>query len=479
MRDPTTPSPRVAWLTLVVVAMGLFLAVVSTTVVSVALPTMGQNLRASPTDLQWVVDAYVVVYASLLIPGGALGDRYGRKGLFLLGVALFGIGSLITALAPSIGFVLLGRVIQGSGPALLVPGSLTIIRAVFADQRRRAAAIGLWSTSSGVALAVGPPLGGVLVAAAGWPTVFWVNVPLAVLLVALGGLVLPRLSPGSVRTPFDGQAVVLSSAAVALLALGVIEGQAHGWAEPWVLAAFAVGAAALLTFVLGELRRAHPLIDVRLFARPAFTAANVAAFVVFFAFVGVIVYFSVYFQQVQGLSAAAAGLNLTAIGVAYAVGATLSGRLVGAIGERWPLLIGLLVTGGATLGLLRLQPATGMAAVWWNFALLGAGSGLCGTPMSTLAMSAVEPARAGQASAVLNAARQAGQVFGVAVLGALVYAGLPAPTGGRLPPTQAAAFVTGLHHALFIAGISLVTTAALAAVLLSPRDMLSPRSSIS
>jgi DHA2 family methylenomycin A resistance protein-like MFS transporter len=450
-----------------VVSVGLFLAVVSTTVVSVALPTIGRDLHAGATGLEWTVDAYVVVYASLVVAGGVLGDRRGRKGLFLLGVALFGLGSLVCGLAPSVGVLLAGRVVAGLGAALLVPGSLTIVTAVFADPRQRAAAIGLWSTSSGLALAVGPPLGGVVVDALGWLWVFLLNTPLAAALVLAAARFLPRLAHTPARVRFDWFGALLSTVAVAVLAFAVIEGQDHGWTSPLVLGAFAVGAAALAGFVGWERRVTGPLIDVSLFTRPAFTAANIAAFVMFFAFVGAIVYFSAYFQQVQGHSAVVAGLDVAAIGVAYAVAATASGRLVGRIGERAPLVVGLIISGGATLGLLRLGPDTGIGAIWWNFVLLGGGIGLCGTPMSTIAMSAVEVSRAGMASAVLNALRQVGQVFGVAVLGALVYADLPTGGAGRLDASQGSLFVEGLHHALWVSGLALLGAAALTAALLA------------
>lgn len=461
------PAPRRAWVPLAVVAAGLFLAVTSSTLVSVALPTIGRDLHAGATGLEWVVDAYVLVYASLLMAGGTLGDRHGRKGLFLLGLVIFGLGSLVAGLAPGTGILLAGRVLQGLGPALLVPGSLTIIRAVFANPRQRAAAIGLWSTSSGVALAVGPPLGGVLVAALGWRSVFLVNVPLAAVLAAAGAWFLPRLPRTAADGPFDWPAVVLSTAGVGLLALGVTRGQAHGWTSGPVLAAFAAGAAALAAFAVAERRRRHPLVDMSLLRRLPFAVVNVTAMVVFFAFVGAIVYFSAFFQQVQGASPARAGLDVAAVGVACAVAATASGRLIGWIGERWPLVIGLAVSGGATLGLLRLQAGTPAGAIWWDFALLGMGVGLSGTPVSTIAMSAVGAARAGMASAVVNTSRQIGQVFGVAVLGALVYARLPggSGTGGRLDPARQAAFVSGLHHALWLSGLALLAAALLATVL--------------
>ncbi|MBD2898834.1 putative multidrug resistance protein MdtD [Actinomadura sp. RB99] len=465
---PAAPAgPADAWGTLAVAAVGLFLAVVSTTVVSVALPTIGRDLHAGPAALQWVVDAYVLIYASLLVAGGTLGDRLGRKGLFMAGTAVFGAGSLVTGLAPATGPLLAGRVLQGLGPALLVPGSLTLVRTVFEDGRRRAMAIGLWSTASGLALAVGPPLGGVIVAGLGWRWVFLLNVPLAAVLVAAAGRFVPRVPrPDAARGPFDWPGAVLTTAGVALPAFAAIQGQDEGWTSAPVLLAFAGGAAALAGFAWWERRAPQPLVDVTLFLRPRFAAANLVALVVFFAFVGAIVYFSAFFQQVQGRSPAGAGLEVSAIGVAYAVAATLSGRLVHRVGERAPLVAGLLVGGGATLGLLRLAPGTGTGAVWWDFALLGAGIGLCGTPVTTIAMSAVDASRAGMASAVTNALRQVGQVFGVAVLGALVYAGLPdggAP--GRLDTGEAAAFVRGLHHALWTSAAALLAVAAVAAVL--------------
>jgi MFS transporter, DHA2 family, methylenomycin A resistance protein len=448
-------ATRRAWAALAVVAGGLFLAVMSTTVVSVALPTIGRHLHANATDLEWIVDAYVVVYASLLVPGGVIGDRRGRKGLFMLGVAIFGLGSLITGLAPSVGLLLIGRVIQGLGPALLVPGSLTIIRTVFEDERQRAVAIGLWSTASGLALAIGPALGGLLVDRFGWRWVFLFNVPLAAAFVVLAARFVPRLARTPIRSRFDWLGAILSTGAVAILAYASIEGQDHGWSV------------ALAGFIAWERHRTDSLIDVTLFARPTFTAANVAALVVFFAFVGSIVYFSAYFQQVQGHSPIAAGLDVSAIGVAFAVTASQSGRLVSRFGPRRPMLAGLVIAGVATLGLLRLAPNTGIDAIWWNFAVLGGGIGMCLTPMTAVAISAVDASRAGMVSAVHNSLRQLGQVFGVALLGALVYARLPGAAGPRLDRAQGALFVGGLHNALWVCGLALLAAAALAALLFS------------
>jgi DHA2 family methylenomycin A resistance protein-like MFS transporter len=462
---------RNPWAAVGVLAGGLFLAVLSTTLVSVALPRIGADLSAGPAALEWTVDAYVLVYASLLVAGGVLGGRRGRKGLFVLGVAVFALGSLATGLAPSVGVLLAGRVLQGLGPALLVPGSLTIIRAVFADERQRAAAIGLWSMSSGLALAVGPALGGVIVDGVGWRWVFLLNVPLGAVLILLAARYVPRVARTPARGPFDRLGAVLTTAAVAAIAFALIDGPERGWSSPPVLGAFAAGAAALAGFTVWERRVADPLVDVTLFARPAFTAANLAALVVFFAFVGAIVYFSAYFQQVLGRSPVMAGVGVSAIGVAFALAAPLSGRLVGRVGARPPMLAGLVISGVAMLGLLRLGPRTGIGAIWWDLALAGGGVGLCLTPMTAIAVSSVDTSRAGMASAVHNAMRQLGQVLGVAVLGALVYAhpSLRGATTGRLTPPDRSLFTVGLHHALWVSGLALLAAAAFAAVLLPRR----------
>jgi MFS transporter, DHA2 family, methylenomycin A resistance protein len=453
-------------LTLFVVACGQFLAVMSTSVVSVALPTIGRELHASTTALEWIVDAYVLVFASLLVAGGVLSDRRGRKPMFVLGVALFGTGSLLAGLAPSVGALIAARVVQGLGPAIVLPGSLAIISAVFRDPRERAAAIGLWSASSGLALAVGPALGGALVDGLGWRWVFLVNVPLGALLILAALLSIPPIRPDPGRG-FDVLGAVLTTLGVGGLAFALIESQARGWGSGVVLGAAALAVLALAAFVVYQLRRDDPLVDVRLFRVPAFTAANVAGLVVFFAFIGAIVYFSAYFQDVQGRSATDAGLRVLPIGVALALTAPVSGRLTGRLGARVPMLAGLVICGAAMLGLLRLTPVSTLAAEWWDFALVGVGAGLALTPMTATAVGAVRHERAGMAAAVHNSMRQLGQVLGVAVLGALVYAGLggSVQTGRRLDAAGERAYVDGLHHAVWVSGLALLAAAALVAVL--------------
>jgi DHA2 family methylenomycin A resistance protein-like MFS transporter len=466
----TQDSPRRtsgAWVSLVVIAAGLFLAVTSTTMVSVSLPSIEADLHATASQQEWIVDVYVIVYSSLLVAGGVMGDRRGRKGLFMLGVAIFGAGALVAGLAPNVPILLAGRALQGLGPALLVPGSLTIIRAIFTDDRQRNVAIGLWSTASGVALAVGPALGGVLVETGGWRWVFLFNVPLTVALVVLAGWLIPRLPRGHAQTRFDWVGAVMTIAGIALLAYATIEGPSSGWGSLLVVGSFVVGGLLLVALVFWERRVPGPLIQMELFTRPAFIAANLAATVVFFAFVGGIVYFSIYFQRVQHHTVIITGLEVSAIGVAFALAASQSGRIVDRVGAEIPMIGGLLIAGGSTLLLLRLGEHTPISAIWWNFALLGGGIGVSLTPMTSVAMSSVGASRAGMVSAIHNALRQVGQVFGVAVLGVVVYAGLSlrdrsAASFGSVEDT---AFIHGLHNALVVSGIALIASALFAIVL--------------
>jgi MFS transporter, DHA2 family, methylenomycin A resistance protein len=455
-------------LTVLVVTLAQFMAVMSTSVVSVALPTIGRDLHASSTSLEWIVDAYVIVFASLLVAGGVLSDRRGRKGMFLCGVTLFGCGSFVAGVAPSVGWLLGGRVIQGLGPAIVTPTSLAIISATFDDPPSRAGAIGVWSSGSGLALAVGPAVGGLLVDAIGWRSVFLLNVPVAFAVVLLAVRFVPVIPRSAATAAFDWTGAFLTTAGVAVLTFAIIEGPSQGWGSGLILGGFIVAFCALAAFVAWERRHGAPLIDVSLFSRAPFTVANLAGLAVFFAFIGSIVYLSAYFQQVQGRSALGAGLAVLPVGIGFFVGAPLSGRLVGRFGPRLPMVAGLVLCGAGMFGLLRLGSASSVGAIWWDLAAVGLGGGLSLTPMTAVAMAAVRSERAGMASAIHNSMRQVGQALGVAVLGSLVYAGVRggAAGGGRLRGSSGVAFVDGLHRAVFVSGASLLLAAALAVALI-------------
>jgi len=468
------PSPvarsdsRERALTVLVVTLAQFMAVMSVSSVSVALPTIGRDLHATSTSLEWIVDSYVIVYASLLVAGGVVSDRRGRKGMFMTGVTVFGVGSLVSGVAPTVGWLIGGRVIQGLGPAIVTPTSLAIISATFEDPRERATAIGVWSSGSGLALALGPAIGGLLVVVIGWRSVFLLNVPLAALIVALGTRLIPRIPRTSGVFGFDWTGALLITLGIGLLTFGLIEGPEQGWGSGVILGAFAVAVCALGAFVVWERRQRAPLIDVSLFARVPFTVANLAGLAVFFAFIGAIVYLSAYFQQVQDRSALGAGLAVLPVGLGFFVGAQLSGRLVGRLGPRSPMIVGLCMCGLAMIGLVRLGTDTPLSTIWWDLLAVGFGGGLSLTPMTATAMAAVRSERAGMASAVHNSMRQVGQALGVAVLGSLVYAGVAGGEagGGQLYGTQAVAFVDGLHRAVLVSGGSLLIAALLASALI-------------
>lgn len=393
--------------------------------------------------------------------------------MFLAGVTVFGLGSLASGLAPAVGWLIAGRVVQGLGPAVVTPTSLAIISSTFDDPRERATAIGVWSSGSGLALAVGPALGGAQVVSVGWRWVFLLGVPLAAVIIALGAVYVPRIPRTARAGRFDWVGALLTTAGIGLLTFGLIEGPGRGWGSALILVVFALAAVCLGAFVRWERGHETPLIDVSLFRRPAFTVANLAGLAVFFSFIGAIVYLSAYFQQVQGRSALGAGLSVLPIGLGFFVGAPLSGRLVGRLGPRLPMIGGLMLCGVAMLGLLRLRVDSPVGQVWWDLAAVGLGGGLCLTPMTATAMAAVGAERAGMASAIHNSMRQVGQALGVAVLGSLVYSGIPGGPGGgeRLYGAAAAAFVSGLHAAVAVAGGCLLVAASLAAALI-PRGLL-------
>jgi DHA2 family methylenomycin A resistance protein-like MFS transporter len=418
---------------LLTLAVGQFLAVGSASIVSVALPTIARDLGATGEQQQSIVDAYVLVFASLLVAGGVLGDRRGRKGAFVAGLVLFALGSALCAAAPTTSWLLAGRVVQGLGPPLFTPASLAVITAIYGDPTARARAIGLWSTASGLGLALGAVIGGGLVDAVGWRAVFGVNVPVCVALIAVAARSLPRIAPEPARRGFDVLGAILTTGGVGALTFGIIEGNRLGWGSAPILCAFVLGAGALAASVGWERHREEPLVDVGLFRVPAFVAANAAGLVVFFALIGAAVYFSAYFQQVQGRGPVEAGLCVLPLGAGVALGAPVAGRLTGRLGARTPMGLGLGLACVAMLGLLRLEPGTQEWEIWWDFLVLGLGAGLALPPMTATAVGAVRPARAGMASAVHNALRQVGQALGVAVLGFMLALVLVPRTGSEAP----------------------------------------------
>jgi DHA2 family methylenomycin A resistance protein-like MFS transporter len=472
MEAGTAPAPPSApGRILATVTAAQMLSVAASSIAAVALPSIGRDLGANSTEQQWIIDAFVLVFASLLIAGGAMGDRWGRRTALVTGLAMFAGGSLWCAVAPNVPLLLVGRVIQAFGPALVLPASLAIVSATFTEPSARARATGLWGAGSGIGIMMGPLVGGLLVDTVGWRGVFAVNVPICLLLIATSRRQLvPDRPPVRERRPVDAIGTLMLSAAVALLVFAVIEGRELGWDSAAVLGAGV--SAVLLTAGFVRHERAHPapLIDPGLLLHRGFLAANLGAIALYGSMTGLAVYFSVFFQQIQGRSAFEAGLCLLPNGLAIALFAPLAGALTARYGPRLPMLIGIFTTaGGLVLLVVQLEARTSVAGMWWCFALMGAGMGIGLPSMTVSAVSAVADSRAGMAGAMHNTARQMGQTFAVAILGTIILA-RAGDDADRVTFTAAAAasWVAGLHLAL-LASAGALLAAGLAIAFLIPR----------
>ncbi len=489
-------------LTLGACCFGLFMVMLDNTIVNVALPSIQRDLGAGVAGLQLVVDAYVLVFASLLLTAGSLGDRFGRRRVFRAGLVVFTASSALCGLAPSLAALVGGRALQAVGSAALLPSTLAILTATFPDPRERVQAIGLWSGASAMALAAGPVLGGLLTDALGWRWVFYVNVPVGVAAFLVAGRVIAESRNLPARR-LDLPGLLLGSAGLGAVTFALIEGNQRGWGSPEILALLAFGAAALPAFLLVEARRREPMLALHVFRDPAFSSANAVMLVVGFATLGFVFFNTLYFQAVQGWSPFQAGLRSLPNTLAVVVTAPLAGRLASRYGYRLPVVAGLLLGAAALLLLSGIQVGTPYGTLWWKLAMLGSGFGLASAPAVAAAVTTMPGAQAGVASAVANSGRQVGGALGVAVLGAvatarftavlpdrLAAAGLPAPLSDRIRAAAgeavgaaapggtagaaarhavASAFVTGIHAAYLLAGLALAAGAVVALGFLRPR----------
>jgi EmrB/QacA subfamily drug resistance transporter len=448
-------------LILVAATLGQFMIQMDLTIVNVALPDIGRSLGGSTAGLQWVIDGYSLALASLLLLGGRIGDRSGHKRVYLVGLGIFGVGSALCAVAPSMAALNGFRVLQGIGAAVEMPATLAILSHTFTGQRERAQAVGIWAGAAGTSLVIGPVLGGWLTDAFGWPAIFIVNLPVTALVVVLT-LVTVREDAAPAGGALDVPGQVLGAAALALLAAGVIEGGQDGFAGALPLGLLAGGATSLAGFVAVERLRADPMLPLGYFRRAAYSAANADGFVMGFVTVGLLFLFPMFFQQVQGDTAAGAGLRLVPLTVAFVIAGPLVGRVIERVGHRVPMAVGCALMGACCLLLLPVTAATGYPQVAWPFAVIGVGYGLTSTPMAAAVLGAAPRERAGMASSTNLTARVTGGVFGVAVLGAQL------PAARTVSQPFAAAFTSGLHAALIIASAVAMAGAAAAAAFIRP-----------
>ena len=437
------------------------LSVANSNLIAVALPQLSSDLGASDVQRQWIVDAFVLVFAALLVAGGVLADRYGRRRALLVGLVAFAAGSLGCALATTAGLLIAARVVQALGPPLILPASLSILTMSFPDPGARARAIGMWGAGSGFGIAIGPLLGGVIVSALGWRWAFGLSAVAAVGLAAAVLTLIPRDRPPAPTRRFDHLGALLVTSVLAGLVFGLIEGPARGWNAPAVLLAFAAAAALGAVFIWAERRHPAPLVDLELIRRPVFAAANLAAATLMFVLLATSVYLSIFLQTFRDSTPLEAGLALLPLGAATALLAGVSGRLTARTSARTLIVLGLLCAAGGALLLSRVGADHGPASLWPALFALGAGAGIALPATTATAIAAVAAARTGMASAIHNAGRQIGATLGVAVLGSIVTAHAASGT--------AAAYADGLSIALLVATATLLATAAVAMRLVPPR----------
>jgi EmrB/QacA subfamily drug resistance transporter len=409
---------------LVITCSALFMAMLDNLVLGVALPSIQRSFEASISDLEWFMNAYTLAFAVLLIPFSMLGERFGRKRMFLAGVVLFTLGSAFSGLSSSSIELILSRALQGVGGAAIVPLSLTLVNRAFPEDKR-AAALGIWSGISGLGLSIGPLVGGLIVEGAPWQLIFWVNVPVGIIAFLLGLRWLPE-SRGE-RRPLDPLGILLLAASMFSLIYGLEQGNSHGWGSPLVVGPLAGGAVLLGLFIGWERSRKAPFVQIDLFRRGRYTAFVLAGFWMNAGIFGAIFLLTLFLQQAQGYSALEAGIRTMAWTGCTMVAAPLAGLAISRIGTKSVLSIGLLLQTAAIAGFGILILSAGVDFPFWYQAPLmmaaGAGMGLSFTPLAHGVLSSVSEHAGDEASGVSNATRELGGVFGIAIAGMIFQSG--------------------------------------------------------
>jgi DHA2 family methylenomycin A resistance protein-like MFS transporter len=437
------------------------MAVLDSTVVNVALPDMARGLGTGIAGMQWVVDGYALLFASLLLTAGALGDRLGNKGTFVAGLALFTLASGLCGIAPNLGTLIAFRALQGVGAAVQVPASLALLRHAYHDPSERAQAIGIWAAATGLAVAAGPVVGGILTHAWTWRSVFLVNLPVGVLGIVLTLRHVPSV-PSHAHGALDLKAQLLGIVALGGLTFGLIQGGVWGWSSAPVILALLVAVVAGVLFYVGERGAEHPMLPPTLFHDATFSAANAVGAILSFGFYGELFLMSLFFQQVQHRSPLATGLALLPQTAVISVMNFASGQITARRGARLPMVLGLGV-GGLGLGLLSLvHVATPLGAIVGPMLAMGIGASLAMPAMTHAAIDHTPKERAGIGSAVLNASRQVGGVIGIALLGALI------SSHARRGATTH--FMVGLHEGLALAGVLFLVGSGLSLTFVERRD---------
>jgi len=445
---------RSIW-TFVITSVALFMASLDNLVVTTALPSIRDHLHASLEGLQWTVNAYTLTFAVLLLTGATLGERYGRRRLFVAGLALFTAGSAAAALAPGIGWLVAARAVQGVGAAVLIPLTLTLLSAAVSPERR-GLALGAWGAVGGLAIAVGPLVGGAVVEGASWQWIFWLNVPIGIALLPFARARLTESYGPATRLDLPG--VVLASVGLLGIVLGVVRGNDHGWTSITVLAPMVIGGLLVLAFLAWEMRAPEPMLPLYLFRNRGFTLTNAASMLMFFGMFGSIFLLAQFLQIVQHYSPLQAGIRTLPWTAMPVLVAPIAGSLSDRIGGR-PLLVTGLALQAIGLGWLAAiaSPTVAYAAMVPAFVVSGVGMSLFFAPVANVVLGSVRRDQEGIASGANNAIRELGGVFGIAVLGAVFSA-----RGGYASGT---AFVSGLSAAVWVGAAAVAVAAAVALAL--------------
>ena len=406
----------------------LLLTFLDNTIVSVALADIQTSLSSSVTGLQWIVDGYMLAFAALMLTGGTLGDLLGRKRVMLAGVAVFCAGSIVAALAHSTGVLITGRIVMGLGAAASEPGTLSLIRHIYPEREERAVALGVWAAVSGLALSLGPVIGGVLVAGAGgWRSIFWFSLGFGGVAFAVAALTLTESRDPEGRR-LDVQGLVTGAAAVLAATFGVIEGENRGYGTWWIDALFAAAAVLVVVFVLVEQRVPDPVLKLAFLRNPTFATANVVAFATNLSVFSVFFFTALYLQLISNFSGFQIALVFASLAAAMILAGPLAGFWTARVGPRVPMVLGCVLAGvGLLLVDWKLTATTSVAALTWPLAIAGLGFGIALVSMTAAVLTLVPPEQSGMAASTVNTSRELGGVFGVAVLGAVVNAQL---TGG-------------------------------------------------
>jgi MFS transporter, DHA2 family, methylenomycin A resistance protein len=407
---------------LLATSLSYVIVILDTSIVNVALQPIANSLAGGIAGLQWIVTAYTLTFASLLLTGGTLGDRYGGRNVYIAGLAAFTVASALCGSAPSLELLVAGRIFQGIGAALLVPSSLTLINHTWSDPRERAAVFGVWAGLGGVAMASGPLLGGVLIGLIGWRSIFLVNVP-----ICLAGIALALRVPGASSDsrpansrPFDLAGQLTGIAALALLNIAIIEAPRDGWGSPAVIGCMAAALAAGAAFIAIEATRAQPMLPLDLFHHPVFSAAACVSMVSALTFYGLMFDLSLLFQRQLGYTPLHAGLAFLPLTITVPIGSLLSKRVSGWLGVKWLVAGSFLLSAAAYIGLMALGPAAPYGWLALPLPFIGLTASLTMPATTAAMMASVEPRQAGIAAGVLNAARQTGALLGVALSGTLI-----------------------------------------------------------